>query len=201
MFVFTSCVFAFYADHSPPPVLQRRVTQFNVKYGQKFHFPMCWYYVEHSNSVMKHKHVGRGDKLLSVIDFKLSQRRPFGTCASYRSTKYHVLWMIIKLTRCSAGFGSSMPRLILWTVKCLFSREVWDANNYLNWFIVHVLRCLNKFQWMKWNKHHNNRWNTAVSWILWHFVPKSLNKTDAYIYWDLYRVPAARHVCIYSWWK
>jgi len=42
---------------------------------------------------MKYEHVGRGDKLLPAVDFKLSQRRHFGTCASYRPTKHHVLWM------------------------------------------------------------------------------------------------------------
>jgi len=37
-----------------------------------------------------YEHVGRGDKLLTAIEFKLSKRRPFGTCASYRPTKHDV---------------------------------------------------------------------------------------------------------------
>jgi hypothetical protein len=127
---------------SPTQFTKDDMRQFNVKYGQKFLLPMCWCYVEHLNSVLKYEHVDTST-LLSAVDFKLSQRRPFGTCTSYRPTKRYVLWMIIKFTKCSAEFGSTMPRLIPQRVKYfLLTREVWDAHNYLNWFIVHVLRCL-----------------------------------------------------------
>jgi len=111
MLTFTSCVFTFYADHFPSspqfPVPQRRLRQFNVKYGQKFHLPVLI--------------------LCGCLQLTLNCHKEGPLAPVHHTDPPNIMsheWLL-KLTKCSAEFESTMPRFILSTVKYfLLSREV-----------------------------------------------------------------------------